>query len=174
MNTISCTLTEFRQVASDLLKSLPAVSTIEKLDQGVKCLALAFVGLRGTEADVALAHSVFDYTIAKVMDREAIIMASDAAATVPVTQPAATTSSLDALLAALQRLTVSADIGLLLNAARAEHAAMLKAFDAIGRSAIDAFDADSGDAEASALKEALDLCRPYAPHLSPDSEHWAI
>lgn len=56
----------------------------------------------------------------------------------------------------------------------AETAKMRDIFRDIGQSAIDAFNEDSNDAEASALKEALDACRVYCPELPPDGEDWAI
>jgi|GEM_PF-4166872 hypothetical protein len=62
----------------------------------------------------------------------------------------------------------------LIAAARAQHGAMLEGFAEIGRGAIAAFDEDSNDAESSALKAALDACRPCAPSLPPDNENWAV
>jgi hypothetical protein len=61
-----------------------------------------------------------------------------------------------------------------LAAARSEHSKMIASFEEIGREAIAAFDEDSSDAEASALKSALDTCRIYVPTLPPDNDNWAI
>lgn len=70
MATIPCNLAEFRVIAKELLSQLPATNTPEQVDLGIKCMALAYLGLQGNETDRLLSVGIYQYVCGKAIDRE--------------------------------------------------------------------------------------------------------
>jgi hypothetical protein len=62
-------LEEFRKASGEFLKALPTLTRTEQVESGMKCLAILYVNLSGTKADVVLAFSILDYCVRKGDDK---------------------------------------------------------------------------------------------------------
>lgn len=71
--TVPCDLAGFRKLADEFLRALPTLTSAEAVEAGESCLNLAFVGLRGSVADVELAISVRDYVLRQAIVRECFL-----------------------------------------------------------------------------------------------------
>ncbi len=63
-------LQSFREMAAELLKSLPNLKKAEQVENGIKMLNLGYLTLKGDAADMMLARGVWDFVARKALARE--------------------------------------------------------------------------------------------------------
>lgn len=74
MSTFTATYPEFKQLTSELLRSLPTAKTVESVQGGVKCLTIAYFNLQATPDEAHQAYLLLEIAQRKANQRELDIL----------------------------------------------------------------------------------------------------
>lgn len=74
MPTIPTDIEGFKQMSAEFVRNLDNIKTREQLDNGLKCLGIAYAGLEGGDAVAFQAQMILEFVTERVSKRELLLI----------------------------------------------------------------------------------------------------